>query len=338
MQIIQSPSLLNYNTFHVPVLARKMLLIEREEDYPSIFDYISLRDEKYLIIGEGSNILFKENYDGVVISSRDDKITIVSEDEDHVWIKAGAGSNWHQFVLKTIEMGLQGLENLSLIPGKVGAAPIQNIGAYGVEADRFIDLVNTLDLKGKNNVSFSNRECHFSYRTSIFKTEYKGQFLIKSVVFRLNKTPEFIISYDRIRETLDAMGFSKLTASAISQAVIAIRKSKLPDPSRTGNAGSFFKNPVIDKIDFEGLRAEFPGIKGYEAGNSMIKISAAWLIEQCGWKSRRKGDAGVYKYQPLVLINYGKATGKELFEFAMEIRKSVADKFGILLEPEVNII
>jgi len=297
-----------------------------------------LRHERFLIVGEGSNLLFRDNFSGLIITSNMDGIRIMEEDDRHAWIEVEAGMKWHKFVLETIRMGFQGLENLSLIPGKVGAAPIQNIGAYGVEISQFIESVIALDIPSREKVEFSREECTFGYRKSIFKTTLKGQTMILSVRLRLNKIPDFNISYDKIHETLDRQGVSELSAGAISRAVIDIRRNKLPDPDRIGNAGSFFKNPVVDKMDFEGLKAEFPDITGYQAGKEEIKIPAAWLIEKCGWKGKRTNGAGVHEHHALVLVNYGNATGKEIYDLSEKIRESVASKFGIILEPEVNII
>ncbi|MBR9998817.1 MAG: UDP-N-acetylmuramate dehydrogenase [Cyclobacteriaceae bacterium] len=338
MKIIRNPSLTAYNTFHLPISAREMVILENSADYVEIFHKYDLKHQKYLIIGEGSNILFKENFNGLIITSAMDQVNMLGLNESHAWIEAEAGLNWHKFVLETIAMGYQGLENLSLIPGKVGAAPMQNIGAYGVEIEQFIDSVVAVDIPSQETVIFSREECRFGYRTSIFKTTYKGQVMIRSIRLRLNRIPEYNITYDKIRETLDKLGIEELSASSISQAVIRIRQDKLPDPDKIGNAGSFFKNPVVDRMDFEGLKAEFPHIVGFNVGTDAIKVPAAWLIEQCGWKGRRINGAGVHEQHSLVLVNYGEATGKEIFELSKKIQRSVARKFGILLETEVNII
>ncbi len=338
MKIHKNPLLTKYNTFHFPVYAREMVILESLEDYQKLLYTYDLLHEKYLVIGGGSNVLFKDNFDGVILTSGMDQVRILSENETHVWIEVDSGMNWHQFVLKTISMGYQGLENLSLIPGKVGAAPIQNIGAYGVEIGQFIQSITAVDIHSKQSLTFSKDECQFGYRTSIFKTTYKNQTIIQYLQLRLNKIPEFNIGYDLIKETLDQMRIKELSATAISQAVVNIRRNKLPDPEIIGNAGSFFKNPVVDKTDFEGLKAEFPDIKGYNIGNESVKIPAAWLIEHCGWKGKRIKDAGVYPHHSLILVNYGNSTGKEIFDLSRKISKSVADKFGILLETEVNII
>lgn len=338
MKIFKNPLLSKYNTFHIQVSAREMVIFESLDDYQLLLDTYNLPHEKYLVIGEGSNILFKDNFDGLILSSAMDQVRILRESDSHVWIEVDSGMNWHQFVMKTISLGYQGLENLSLIPGKVGAAPIQNIGAYGVEIGQFIQSVTAVDIPSKQSLTFSKNECQFGYRTSIFKTTYKNQTIIQHIQLRLNKIPEYNISYDLIKETLENMGIEELSPSAISEAVVKIRRNKLPDPEVIGNAGSFFKNPVVDKTDFEGLKAEFPDIKGYHIENDSVKIPAAWLIEHCGWKGKRVKDAGIYPKHSLILVNYGHSTGKEIFELSRKIQKSVADKFGILLETEVNII
>jgi UDP-N-acetylmuramate dehydrogenase len=338
MKIFRNPLLTKYNTFHIPVSAREMVVLERPGDYESLLTRYNLQHEKYQIIGGGSNILFTDDYDGLIISTNTKQIRILRENDHHVWVEVDSGLNWHQFVQKSISMGYQGLENLSFIPGKVGAAPIQNIGAYGVEIGQFIESVTILDLRSRRTVMFSRKECQFGYRSSIFKTNYKNRVFIKSLQLRLNKIPEFNISYDLIKETLDTMRISELSASAISEAVIMIRKNKLPDPDHIGNAGSFFKNPVVDRTDFEGLKAEFPDIRGYDIGEGNFKIPAAWLIEQCGWKGKKIKEAGVYQKHSLILVNYGNSTGKEIYELSRKISRSVEEKFGILLDAEVNII
>jgi UDP-N-acetylmuramate dehydrogenase len=338
MKIIQNPLLIKYNTFHLPVFAREMAVIESTEDYEELFDRYDLRNEKYLVVGEGSNILFKADFDGLIITSSLDQIRILEENESHVKIEVDAGLNWHTLVMDTISMGYQGLENLSLIPGKVGAAPIQNIGAYGVEIEKFLEGVSGFDIISGKPLYFSKEECRFGYRSSIFKTSFKNQIIIKAIRLKLNKIPDYVITYDKIRETLEFLGTERLSALAISNAVVYIRKNKLPDPAVMGNAGSFFKNPVVDKIDYEGLKAEFPEIQGHVINANAVKIPAAWLIEQCGWKGKRLKDAGIHQNHALVLVNYGNASGNEILELSKKIQRSVSDKFGILLETEVNIV
>ncbi len=291
-----------------------------------------------LILGGGSNILFTGNFDGLVLKNELKGIEILSEDEHNIIVRVMAGENWHQFVMHCIDRGWGGVENLSLIPGTVGAAPMQNIGAYGVEIKEVFSSLEALEIDSGEIRTFNNEECQFGYRESIFKKSAKGKFIILSVTLRLSKSPHFNISYGAIQETLDKMNVTDLSLRAVSDAVIAIRQSKLPDPDKIGNAGSFFKNPTIDKIDFEGLRAEFPSIPGYKLPHDLMKVPAAWLIEQAGWKGKTFGEIGVHKNQPLVLVNYGDGHGNDLKELAFKIKDSVAEKFGIELTPEVNII
>lgn len=338
MKILHNHPLISYNYFKIHAYAHELILIECEEDYVELINRTDFNKSPFLILGDGSNILFTRDYDGTCIKTGLSDISIIRENEENAWLRIEAGMNWHDLVIKTIEMSLQGLENLSLIPGTVGAAPVQNIGAYGVEIEQFIDQVEALDLKGGEVFHFNARDCEFKYRSSIFKNRYKNRFFIKSVTLQLNKKPSFNISYDKIQDTLELLNLTEINAKNISDAVIHIRKSKLPDPAKIGNAGSFFKNPIIDKTDFEGLKAEFPRIPSYQVDKFNFKIPAAWLIEECGWKGKRVGDAGVNPNQPLVLVNMGNASGKDILSLSEKIKKDVALKFGIELQPEVNII
>jgi len=292
-----------------------------------------------LILGGGSNVLFTRDIDGFVLKNEVSGIDLVHEDEEYVYIKAGAGENWHAFVLHCLDRGWAGVENLSLIPGSVGAAPMQNIGAYGVEIRDVFQELEAYDLKEQKVYTFSLNDCEFGYRESVFKRKYRDRFVILNVTFRLRREPVFHTSYGAIREELEKMGVSQLSIRAISQAVINIRSSKLPDPKQIGNAGSFFKNPAVSNEKFESLRAEFPAIVGYpNPGSETTKLAAGWLIEQCGWKGFRRGDAGCHARQALVLVNYGGASGQEVYDLSEEILLSVERKFGVRLEREVNII
>ena len=291
-----------------------------------------------LILGGGSNILFTKNFDGIVLKNEIKGIELVSEDDEHIYVKAGAGENWHQFVLYCIQQNYAGVENLSLIPGCVGASPMQNIGAYGVEIKDVFHQLEAFHLDDKTLKTFRLSECELGYRESVFKRKLKDQFIIISVTYKLRKKPVFNISYGAIQQELDKMAVQQLSIAAISQAVINIRSSKLPDWKVVGNAGSFFKNPQIQKHKFLELKEVFPGIVGYAAGEEYIKLAAGWLIEQCGWKGYRKGDAGCYPKQALVLVNYGAATGEEIYYLSEQIIESVQQKFGVTLEREVNII
>ena len=338
MKILHNYPLSSYNYFKVQAYAHELILIEREEDYAELINRKNFNKIPSLILGDGSNILFTRDFEGTCIKTGLSDISKIKENEEYTWLRIEAGFNWHSLVVKTIEMGLQGLENLSLIPGTVGAAPVQNIGAYGVEIEQFIDQVEALDLEVGEVLLFNARDCEFEYRSSIFKNRLKNRFFIKSITLRLNKKPSFNTSYDKIQETLELLNLTDINAKNISDAVIHIRKSKLPDPAKTGNAGSFFKNPIIDKTDFEGLKAEFPRIPSYQLDKFNFKIPAAWLIEECGWKGKRIGDAGVNPNQSLVLVNLGSASGKDILSLSEKIKKDVAQKFGIELQPEVNII
>lgn len=338
MKILSNQSLADLNTFKIDVKGREIVFIERQEDLLELLNIRDFKSDPYYVLGEGSNILFTRDYQGIFIKILSERILKIKENKQHVWLKVDAGLNWHTFVERTLEMGYQGIENLSLIPGTVGAVPVQNIGAYGVEIKQFIEKVEALDLQGGEFFHFNNPECHFEYRSSIFKTKYKGRFIITSITFKLNVIPDFNVSYDRIREILATEYSGEVNARNISKAVIHIRRQKLPDPTKIGNAGSFFKNPVIDKTDYEGLKAEFPGINGFKVGEDQFKIPAAWLIESCGWKGKTMGQAGVYERQPLVLVNLGNAKGHEILELANKIKNDVSQKFGIILQPEVNIL
>jgi UDP-N-acetylmuramate dehydrogenase len=290
------------------------------------------------ILGGGSNILFTKDFDGHVLKNDIRGIAKINEDDEYVYVRVGAGENWHQFVLFCIKNNWQGIENLSLIPGNVGASPMQNIGAYGVEIRELFLELNAFHVHEKSIHKFNLRDCQFGYRESVFKKNHKDQFVILDVTYRLNKTPRFNTSYGAVEKELQRMKVHDLSAAAISQAIINIRTSKLPDPAAIGNAGSFFKNPSVSKEKFAALKTEFENIIGFENSEGSIKLAAGWLIEQCGWKGFRKGDAGCYDKQALVLVNYGGATGAEIYNLSEEIRQSVIDKFGVALEREVNII
>jgi UDP-N-acetylmuramate dehydrogenase len=333
MTIREDFSLKAYNTFGIDVSTRCFASFTSVDELNELLDI----ERNRLILGGGSNILFTGNFNGIVLKNDIRGVEIVHEDRHHVFVKVGAGENWHEFVLFCIERNLAGIENLSLIPGNVGASPMQNIGAYGVEIkDVFHDL-EAHHLHDKKTVTFSNADCQFGYRESVFKNRYKGEFAILNVTFRLNKVPQYNTSYGAIEEELQKMG-ADLSIRSISQAVINIRSSKLPDPRQIGNAGSFFKNPTVSVHKFIKLKEKYPAIPGYPQDSGDIKVAAGWLIEQCGWKGYRKGDAGCHSRQALVLVNYGNARGKDIFELSEEILRSVEEKFGITLEREVNII
>ena len=338
MKIAENISLRSFNSFGIDAKTRYFSSFTSLEELSELTrDKSLVAANKLLILGGGSNILFTKDFDGCVLRNEIKGIQQVSEDNDHYYIKANAGENWHRFVLYCIEKNYAGLENLSLIPGNVGASPMQNIGAYGVEIKDVFHELEAWHIRDQKMVRFGLADCAFGYRESVFKKQYKDQFVILNVTFRLRKQPVFHTSYGVIEEELGKMGVTELSIQTISEAVIRIRSSKLPDPSNTGNAGSFFKNPIVPKTHYEELKKTFPTIPGYAAGNEHIKLAAGWLIEQCGWKGYRNGDAGCYDKQALVLVNYGKASGQEIFALSTSIIQSVSAKFQVQLEREVNI-
>ncbi len=338
MEVEENYPLKNHNTFKIEVKAKYFVEVHDIDELKNILLDNKYLSEKRMILGGGSNILFTQDFDGLIIKINILGINKLSEDEHNVTIKAGAGENWHNFVLYCIKNNFSGLENLSLIPGTVGASPIQNIGAYGVEIkDVFVQL-EALEIATGNIRIFDYQECRFSYRGSIFKYELKNKYVIVSVSYKLKKNPVFNISYGAIKDTLDTMGITKLSVKSISDAVISIRSSKLPDPKILGNAGSFFKNPEISQDHFIKLKAQYPNIVSYKTNTSNIKIPAGWLIETLGWKGKTFDNYGVHQHQALVIVNYGGSNGSDIKNLANEIIKSVFDKFEINLEIEVNII
>ena len=291
-----------------------------------------------LILGGGSNILLTKDFDGLAVKVAMAGIGTVDETPTHFRLRIGAGENWHQFVLSCVQNGYAGVENLSLIPGNVGAAPMQNIGAYGVELREVFHSLEAVDLETGEVSEFSNRDCEFGYRTSVFNTKQKGRFLITSVTLDLAKEPQFNTSYGAIEQELERMKVAGLSIGAISEAVCNIRNRKLPDPAQIGNAGSFFKNPVISTQRFEQLQGSHPQIVGYPADNGHTKVAAGWLIEAAGWKGRTCGNYGVHRNQALVLVNYGGAQGSEIYDLSQEILEDIEERFGIALEREVNVV
>ena len=291
-----------------------------------------------LILGGGSNMLFTNNFSGLVVKNNLKGIDVIAENNDEIVLKVGAGEVWHEFVMFCVEKNWSGIENLSLIPGTVGASPMQNIGAYGVEVKDVITEVEALDLEGFSIQKFSNTQCEFDYRSSIVKTTQKGKYFITSVTFRLSKKAKINSSYGAIEDELKNMGVINPTIKDISKAVINIRTSKLPDPKEIGNSGSFFKNPIISFAKKNELLEKNPSMPYYLQNNGTFKVAAGWLIEACGWKGKRIEDYGVHAKQALVLVNYGGATGYQIYQLSEEIIKSVQNTFGIELEREVNII
>lgn len=329
-------SLKPFNTFGMDVKAAAFTEIRSEDELPSLLRIINLYPGPVLYLGGGSNMLFTGDFDGLVAKISTRGIEIVDQDDEFVYVRGMAGESWDDFVQYCVQRNFGGLENLSLIPGNVGSSPIQNIGAYGVEIKDTFYMLDAVSLRTGEFREFYAAECNFGYRSSIFKHELKGQYLILSVTFRLRKKPLPNTSYGAITAELEAMGEGPMVKS-IARAVCNIRRSKLPDPLEIGNAGSFFKNPVVSPALFEELKALYPGMPAYPAENG-AKIAAGWLIEQCGWKGYREGDAGVHARQSLVLVNYGNATGNQVFALAQKIIDSVRTKFNVQIEPEVNII
>ena len=336
MQVQLNYPLKKYNTFSIDTYAKYFAAFASVEDLRLLITNYASHNS--LILGGGSNLLFTKNYDGLVLKNEIKGIHTVHEDEDHIYVKAGAGENWHRFELHCIKNNFSGVENLALIPGNIGASPMQNIGAYGVEIKNVFHSLEAFHLKEKRILNFTLNDCGFGYRESVFKKKYKDQFVILTVTYRLDKKPQYNISYGAIKEELEKMNMKELSIQAISQAVINIRSSKLPDPNVIGNAGSFFKNPEVSEDNFKILKTKFENIIGFSLENGNVKLTAAWLIEQCGWKGYRRGDAGCHEKQALVLVNYGNASGEEICDLSEEIKKSVKEKFDVDLEREVNII
>lgn len=338
MVIQENFSLQPYNTFGIAAKAKLFTEVHSVADLQEILKNKNFASLPKLILGGGSNILFTQDFDGLVIKIGIEGIKKINEDAEHVYLHVGAGVVWHQLVLYCIEREYAGIENLSLIPGTVGAAPMQNIGAYGVEIKEIFDSLEAVHIETGTTCVFTNEECQFGYRESVFKKQFKGKYIITSVIFRLSKTPVFNTSYGAIQDTLKQMNVESPTLRSVSDAVTYIRRSKLPDPAEIGNAGSFFKNPEIPTAQYEVLKAQYPQIPGYVTSPQTVKVPAGWLIEQCGWKGKRIGNAGVHKNQALVLVNYGEAKGNEIKALSEEVQKSVSEKFGISLQAEVNFI
>lgn len=317
-------------------MAERMVSIEAREDLAQYFE--SKEPTPSLVLGGGSNLLLTQDLAGTVLKMEIPGFELINEDEHHFYVKVGAGQNWHQFVLQCIENNWAGVENLSLIPGNVGTAPMQNIGAYGIEIKDVFHELEAYLIEDKCYETFDLSTCNFGYRESIFKGQLKNKAVIASVTFKLKKEPVFNTSYGAIEAELQRMGVQDLSIKAVSDAVIAIRQSKLPDPKKIGNSGSFFKNPEIETNQFEKLKTEFPNIVGYKVGDSTTKVAAGWLIEQAGFKGKNYGNYGVHDKQALVLVNYGGATGQQVFDLSEEIIEAVNDKYGIKLQREVNVI
>lgn len=337
MQIISGYPLKKYNSFGIDVSARYFTEVNSIAGFKELQQSTIYKNTPLLILGGGSNLLFTKDFAGLVVKNNLLGIEIIKQEQEHVWIKAAAGENWHNFVLWCVDNKYAGIENLSLIPGCIGAGPMQNIGAYGVEIKDVCHEVHAIDLQTGQEKIFTNTDCKFGYRESVFKHNYKNKYLITAVVFKLNKKPLFNTSYGAIEQELKAMGVTELSIKAISDAVIRIRSSKLPDPAKIGNAGSFFKNPEVSRQKHDELKQQFPNLVAYVLDNGNYKLAAGWLIEQCGFKGKRFGDAGVHANQALVLVNYGHAKGDEIYNLSQQILDTVKDTFDVTLEREVNI-
>jgi UDP-N-acetylmuramate dehydrogenase len=337
MKIHYQYSLKTYNTFGIEAKAKQFVAVHSVQDLKTILE--ENKSEQKFILGGGSNMLLTKDIDALVIHIDLKGNKIIKENDDFVWVESHAGEGWHKFVLWTIDQNFGGLENMSLIPGNIGTTPVQNIGAYGTEIkDTFVSC-QAISIENQDIKTFTKEECHFGYRESIFKNEVKNQYIITSVVFKLTKKNHKInTSYGDITAELAKKNISNPTIKDISNAVIAIRKSKLPDPRELGNSGSFFKNPILLKSDFEKIHLQFPEMKYYNISETEVKVPAGWLIEQAGFRGKRFGDAGIHEHQALVLVNYGNATGKEILMVSKDIQDTVFKKFGIYIEAEVNVI
>lgn len=340
MIIEKNISLKPYNSFGIDVNASVMYVVRSEEELIEVLSIINPKTaQDLLVLGGGSNILLLNDVSIPIIKNEIKGIDIIDENEDHVLVRSGAGELWHSLVMFCLDRNLSGLENLSLIPGSVGASPMQNIGAYGVEVKDTFYSLTAIDILEKSKRIFYNKDCEFGYRESVFKKKLKGQYIITDVTFKLAKKPQLKIEYGAIKEELARHNnLLTYTIRDVSEAVIAIRKSKLPDPKLIGNAGSFFKNPEISLQEFVEIQKLHPEVVAYPIGKQKMKLAAGWLIESCGWKGYREKDSGVHVKQALVLVNYDKASGEELFLLSEKIVKSVQEKFNVLLEKEVNII
>lgn len=339
IQIQENKSLLPYNTFGIAAHARYFCTITTEDDLLELLMTDVYANHRHLILGGGSNILFVQDFDGLVIKNEMKGIREVHRDDHQITLQVMGGEIWHDLVHYCVHHNYGGIENLSLIPGTVGAAPIQNIGAYGVEIKEVIQHVDGIDLSTRLHRTFTNPQCEFGYRDSIFKHTWKEKFFISSVTLTLTRNQhQFNLRYGALSETLHAVQPHDVSLKMISDAVIHIRRSKLPDPTVVGNAGSFFKNPTITHDHFEVLKKQYPTMPGYQSENQQIKVPAGWLIEQCGWKGKRIGAVGVHHQQALVLVNHGTARGQEILDLAHRISSSVQQQFHIALIPEVNII
>ncbi len=338
MLIQEKVSLKTFNTFGIDATARYFATFSSADELVQLLSDSVCHNNQRLILGGGSNLLLTRNFDGIVLKNELKGIELISQDEQYYYVRSNAGELWHSFVMHCIEKNYAGAENLSLIPGCVGASPMQNIGAYGVEIKDIFHSLDAMHISDKTIKTFSLEECAFGYRESIFKRKEKGNWIILSVTFRLNKRAVLNTSYGSIEEELDKMNLDKISIRDIAKAVINIRSSKLPDPAVVGNAGSFFKNPVVSIEVYNAIKRSYNNAPSYPLNDHEVKVPAGWLIEHAGWKGKNLGRYGVHDRQALVLVNYGGATGKEIYDLSTSIIADIKQKFGIELEREVNII
>lgn len=336
MEVRENYSLKNYNTFGIDVKCRYFVESDTESEFLEFVSSYELKPEEIMVLGEGSNFLFTDDFDGTVFYPTMKGMEIVEENDEHVWVKVGAGEVWDDFVAWAVERGYGGVENLSFIPGHVGAAPVQNVGAYGMEAGDTIERVEAIQIEKARKETISAADCRFAYRDSIFKGEWKNRYIVTYVVFRLTKVPEFRLNYGSVHEELQKLG--EVSLKNIRRAIIQIRQAKLPDVKELPNAGSFFKNPVVSREQAGRLKERYPELPVYPVDEDRVKLAAGWLIEQCGWKGKDLGKAGVYEKQALILVNRAGASGVEVARLANEVKKSVFMTFGVWIEPEVYVI
>jgi len=338
MHLEHNPDLKPYNTFGVAARARLLARVQCAEDLPRLLDDLTLAAAPRLILGGGSNLLLTGDFDGLVLKNEIRGMRVVSEDQDQVRVRCGGGEDWHGFVQWCLGQGYYGLENLVLIPGTVGASPIQNIGAYGAEVGPRVACVEAMDLDEGRHRHFANADCRFGYRTSRFKEGDRDGFFITAVTFRLEKQPRVNLAYTELRDALHQAEVAAPSPADVAETVSRIRRRKLPDPETIGNAGSFFKNPVVSRDRWAALKDRHPELPAYPDAAGGMKLAAGWLIEQCGWKGRRVGRCGIWERQALVLVNHGGASGREILDLAHQVRESVAGVFGIWLDTEVRVV
>ncbi len=338
MNIIENYPLLKLNTFGVDVKAKYFTSINTINELIEVTNTNVFKDLELLILGGGSNILFTKDFDGLVILNNIKGKEIIDQNQQSIFLKVGAGENWHELVMYCVDNGWGGIENLSLIPGNTGTAPMQNIGAYGVEIkETFVEL-EALEISSGKIVKFNNSDCEFGYRESVFKNKMKNQYIILNITLELKKNPVLNINYGDVKAILESQNIKNPAIKEVSNAIISIRQSKLPDPKKIGNSGSFFKNPIVSLNQLELVKKKYPNVVNYEINENEFKIAAGWLIERAGWKGKKFNNYGVHEKQALVLVNYGLANGMEIFELSEKIILDIKDKFGITLEREVNII